>query len=662
MHTNQLAVRGNTRPRAKFLTAVWGDGYIRRFAALSLPSFLAPGNLPALAETTDLEVVIMTRRDDVDYFHSHVAFRRLRTICPVRFVEIDDLVTTGVYGVTLTLAYARAVIACGGEMLNTHFVFMNADFVLADGSLRSLSKHILAGRSIVLGPSFRATAEAIEPRLEAAADAASGVLAIRPRQLAALSLPHPHPTTVAKILNQGFCHSTHPNQFFWQVDDRTLLGRYYLIFMLCLKPERIVSSINCYCDYAFIPEMCPSGDEVAMDDSDDFFMLELQTRTQESHMLQLGRPTDEEIARSLREWTTAEHRRAARHDIVFHTGEIPAEIGAAKAEARAFVDRIDRKLGRPVPHETHRYWIGGVEAWRHLREAKGLSASPPELAAPAALVKRGLRTPHAASIKWLRAIAQVARLAIFGQWPRVTPFHPSWMDFRHLRDALATMLAAPGARVLVIRNESNGVDPLVGSGVSVQFATLPAALDGRLFGLGRGSAGFTHVLIYLLRKDCRRARRLVERCQAAMSPGGVCQVFIHHLQGEVELANFSNELVGYAEKILPSPRWAAECTFVGGALKRTNYRLLNRLYRHYARFGAWALFWILPPLALVPPLTLVANLYLRMKGPSRRFVPYCSSALIRFAPLPEGSSRARKGTPQREIQANTTLKDAIVNR
>ena len=171
MQTDQQAVRGITRPKAKFLTAVWGEAYIRRFAALSLPSFLAPGNLPALAQATDLEVVIMTRRDDVEYFQNHVAFRRLRTICPVRFVEIDDLITTGVYGVTLTLAYARAVIACGSEMLNTHFVFMNADFVLADGSLRALSKHILAGRSIVLGPSFRATAEAVEPRLEDAVDA-----------------------------------------------------------------------------------------------------------------------------------------------------------------------------------------------------------------------------------------------------------------------------------------------------------------------------------------------------------------------------------------------------------------------------------------------------------------------------------------------------------
>jgi len=642
MPTNQLPVPGNTPSRTKFLTVVWGEAYIRRFVTLSLPSFLAPGNLPALAQNTDLEVVIMTRRDDVEHFENHVAFRRLRTICPVRFVGIDDLITTSVYGVTLTLAFARPVIACGSEMLNTHFVFMNADFVLADGSLRALCKHILAGRSIVLGPSFRATAEAVGPRLQAAVDASSGVLAIPPRQLAALSLPHPHPTTVAKIVNQGFCHSTHPNQFFWQVDDRTLLGRYYLILMLCLKPERIVESINCFCDYAFIPQMCPSGDEVAMDDSDDFFMLELQSRNQEIHLLRLGRQTDEEIVRSLREWTTAEHRRAARYDIVFHVGDIPPEIEATKAEARAFVDRIGRKLGRAVPHEQHHYWIRGVAAWRHLRKVQGLSASPPELTPPTAhrqFARRLLRAPLNALVNWSWAFAYAARRAIFGQWPRLTPFHPSWMDSRHLRDVLAAILGVPGARVLVVRSEPELVDPLIGSEGSVQFANLQTVLDSGLSMLGQGSEGFTHALVYLLRKDCRHTRRLIEQCEAAMTPGGIFQVFIHHLRGAAEEHSFSHELVAYVEEILPSPCWTAECSFVGGSLKRGNQRFMNRLYGYHARFGTWALFWTLPLLAVVLPVTLIGNLYLRMKGPSRHFVPYCSSASIRFAPLRGDTTR-----------------------
>jgi hypothetical protein len=75
--------------------------------------------------------------------------------------------------------------------------------------------------------------------------------------------------------------------------------------MLCLKPERIIERIDSYCDYGFIPEMCPSGNTAVMADSDEFFMLELQQREQEMGLLHLGRASDVEIAHSLDEWTTA---------------------------------------------------------------------------------------------------------------------------------------------------------------------------------------------------------------------------------------------------------------------------------------------------------------------------------------------------------------------
>ena len=359
---------------------MWGERYIDRFCSLSLPSFISPGNLPSLADGADLEVVILTREADRSYFEMNLAFRQLRGICSVRFVAIDDLITNGVYGVTLTLAYARPIIACGEDMLNTHFVFMNADFVLADGSLRSLLRHIQDGRSIVLGPSYRAIAEMVEPTLEALVDDESAILNIAPRDLVRMSLPHPHRTTIAKSANQQVFSSTHPNQLFWQVDQNTVLGRYYLIFMLCLKPERVITNINCFCDYSFIPELCPSGDEVAMGDSDEFFMLELQNRTQETYLLRQGTLPYGKIAASLQQWTTAEHRRAASHDIVFHSEELPEQLAAARREADSMVASIGKLLGQPKSHVNHHYWVMGLETWKKLRREQGLTFHAPELA------------------------------------------------------------------------------------------------------------------------------------------------------------------------------------------------------------------------------------------------------------------------------------------
>lgn len=646
--------RSGTKPRARFVTVVWGQPYIDRFATLSLPSFLAAGNLPALAEATDLEIVICTRRSDGAIFEAHPAVQRLRRLCAVRFVDIDDLVTTGVYGVTLTLAYARAVIGCGQDMLRTHFVFMNADFVLADGSLRSLGRHILAGRAIVLGPSFRAVAEELESGLRAAVSS-DGVLAVAPRELVALSLPYPHPTTLAKLRNQEFVHSTHPNQFFWQVDEHTLLGRYYLIFMLCLKPERVIESINGYCDYAFIPELCPSGDEVAMSDSDEFFMLELQSRNQELGMLRLGCQRQEQIAKALAEWTTAEHRRAATHDILVHAGEIPPSVASARAEARAFVDEMAARLHTPVPHDRHHYWIRGVEAWSLLRQVNGLRASPPELAAyPSQKRNRGRALGASGGHVYASAIrhfhlgsywqfAYGVALRLFGHWPRVTPLHPSSADRRHLQRALAQALDKSRESVLLIRADPMGIDPLVKSGIAVEYFGLETLLKGELAARLAGKERPSQAFIYLERKDCRHTRRAVELCRAAMIPGATCHVFIYFGRTGGDLTNFSNEVVEYIEDILGASPGVVTCSFVGGTLKHVAHRCLSLTYRAASK-GWKGVLVALPLLAIAMPLMLIANPYLRLTSPRRDFVSFCTSVWLRFDPQESAS-------PSRELSA-----------
>jgi hypothetical protein len=617
--------------KAKFLTAVWGEDYITRFASLSLPSFLAEGNLPALAAMTDLEVVIMTRSTDVAYFDQHPSFKLLRRVCPVRFVEIDDLVTSSVYGVTLTLAYARAVIACGREMLDTHFVFMNADFVLSDGSLRAMGRHIEAGRSIVLAPSFRAIAEAVEPGLEASIDASSGVLSIPSRQLAAMSMPHPHATTVAKTRTQTFCHTTHPNQFFWQVDENTLLGRYFLIFMLCLKPERVIESINSYCDYALVPELCPSGDEVVMGDSDELFMLELQRADQEQFMVRIGAANDGQVVRDLSTWTTAEHRRAASHDVVFHMQDLPPGLPAARAEAGAFIDALRRRLGPPIPHEVHPYWISGVEAWRFHRRSAGVDSVPPELSVAEPMRTRlPLRTRLAASGRqqfW--SIAFNLRSLVYGDAPPVSLFNPLWGDYHHAARAFARVARAGTGPVLAVAEFPATVQRLLGTRVEARCLSLVELLSDKMPGPcaeGPGSAA----VVYLLRKDVRKIRSIVERLRPMLARGAAISVFVHHLGGEAEAGNFSDELALYTADVIGGYPGTPKCTFVGGEPKRFLHRILRRARHDYRRFGPFAMAWVLPLLAFDALSSVLLNAGLRAHGPASGYIRHCSSVAICF--------------------------------
>lgn len=601
------------QPKVKFLTVVWGERYIERFCSLSVPSFIAPGNLPSLVVGTELEVVIMTREADRRYFERNLSFLRLCDICRVRFLPIDDLITTGVHGVTLTLAYARPIIASGDDMLNTHFVFMNADFVLADGSLRSLGRHIKDGRSIVLGPSYRAIAEEVETALDTLVDRDSGVLEVAPRELVRLSLPHPHRTTVAKTMNQQVFCSTHPNQLFWQVDRNTLLGRYFLIFMLCIKPERVISNVNCYCDYSFIPELCPSGDEVAMGDSDQFFMLEMQNRTQETFMLRQGMLPYRKIAASLQEWATAEHRRVADYDIIFHSDEIPARLADAKREADLAVGSIRKFLGKPKSHVNHHYWVMGVEAWKAYRQQQGLSYEPPELAP----YRLGLREHYLLGKDRLsrylrrsaRAIAILPSMRKLGRTlrrierlvmnePGRSSTASTYWQMTQLLTKLMLELLRKDAPMLLIGHPSDrsAIVELPMGVLTTQESGLSALLlDGQRY---------NQVVFFPQTLRPEYLETYLGLLLASLNPGGTLHI-VTYISARREDYLKAVDLVFQVGEVVGNRMKSLSVRTIGGRLLTVGDRLKNYPYRHLLKYGRRHRLLMAPLLA---PVTMVGML------------------------------------------------------
>jgi hypothetical protein len=608
------------KPKVKFLTVVWGEAYIRRFCALSLPSFVSPGNLPALARDTSLEVVIMTRRNDRKRFEGRRVFERLKAICDVRFVDIDDLITTAVYGVTLTLAYARPIIACGEEMLDTHFVFMNADFVIADGSLRALAKHIHDGRAIVLGPSYRAIADEVEPVLERMIDRETGILEVAPRKMVELSLPFPHRTTTAKLFNQDVFCSTHPNQLFWRVDEHTLLGRYFLVFMLCLKPERVMSAVNCYCDYSFIPELCPSGDEIAMADSDDFFMLELQGRAQETFMLRPGQMTEKAIAASLQEWSTAAHRRAADFDIVFHSRDIPPGIVQVKAVAQRTIDGIRSRLGRPKSHVNHRYWVLGVEAWKRYRKGLGRSQAVPELAPYSlGLVPRLLLVRH----KLVRTLGKL--LAIGSEME--SRLNPRWAALRMFRSALGARGSIPDEHSTLVAGNVRGLRPL-----------LPPSFDGLLISEwdlfvrhSRGDRQFARIVLHADSFQEGEFGSLMTRCLELLSPSGSIDFLIG--PGESPWLFHTARALSFSLAELAGSRLrnlsVTSTGSLGTDLSSRLYSAAERAFSRARRLG------VIPATAIALPISLAAKLTALVAnaigaGPRDKLARRCNGVIVRM--------------------------------
>lgn len=650
------------RLKVRFLTVIWGARYIDEFARVSLPSYLAPGNLPALAEGADLEVVVMTSHDSVAEFEGKPAFEMLRRLCPVRFLFIDDLITTGCYGVTLTLAYARGIADAGAAQTDTTFVFMNSDFVLADGALATLLARLREGARCVMAPSLRARAEAALPRLMAAVDEQHGTLAMPAREMVRLAFDALHPTVIAKTVSQRFITCTTHNQIYWQVDANTLIGRYHLIFMLAIRPEVPIGRVNSYCDYGLVPELVPSGQFTILDDSDDFFMLELQPAAQEKGFLYCGVKAPASIARELSVWTTREHRRFAVVDVLFRTAERPAGLDAARGELAAFMAEMQARMSRrPMDHVDHFYWTLGVEAWRSLKEVgSDEPVWPPELeakAAPAPPRGRGLlargRGLGRAGLAWLRAergqplyriaasmltgygvmLARVRRA--MGTMPQVRVWHHLWPDAQLVLDWVEAARRR-GTRHLLVATADSTLPAFLGRRGGFEVRTgLDAFLDeaeaghgGPISGVGEGYDG---ALVHLHRADVTGMARLIEATQPLLRPGGTIAVFVDHPNAEMDPNNFSGELAQYIEDLLPAD-WigsSVSARFAGGRIKRRLRRLERRILNHLMPTSWTRLPLVVGAMAawpLVAALTAANNL--RMGRANEICPTFCTSALI----------------------------------
>ena len=124
------------------LTPVWGERYISAFAEVGFPSLLSANNLGKICKRHNVELVFLTSTAGQELFENLDLIQRAKSICSIRYVIIDDLISSANYGVTLTLAFARGIMSYGERQTSTAFIFFNSDFVLSDGSLSTVVRRI----------------------------------------------------------------------------------------------------------------------------------------------------------------------------------------------------------------------------------------------------------------------------------------------------------------------------------------------------------------------------------------------------------------------------------------------------------------------------------------------------------------------------------------
>jgi len=649
----------------KLLLPVWGYSHLRDFFELSLPTLLSPGNVPAVVQELPTEFVILTSADDEALIRDFPAFRQLAAICPCRLRPIDHLITDGNYSTTITLAYTEAVREVGDAMVDTCFFFLVSDYIMADGSLANVLRRMKQGADGVVTGNFQVAREDALPWLRQRLAAAGVPARLRARELMRWALGYLHPATLANTVNNPFSHNAHTNRLFWRVDANTIIGRFYLMHMLCVRPEITDFVIGSSCDYSFIPEMCPSGNVEAITDSDEYLVVELQPTRHEEAFLRPGPLEPRALARSLNEWTTAAHRQNVRHTLVFHADELPAQLGDSIREADAFVNGVSRLLRpRPVAHRGHPYWRGAMAAFY---DATGRRLDQHEWR-----YALGLPATENRILTWL---LWRAKYALLGRPPWVPPWHPNWPDLNAVLNELAPFLTDPAKRLLMLSNEPTAFTvSLSDSGERAhrmrctQFLKTPSARFKPLNGK------FDYCLLELHESEIAEAIALVDRVAPLMKDGGRILIFVLNRRAHDQDSEFAQSMV----------RWGARM-FRAGASPTEYYFLTANFARRQARTGFSALRrlllgapWIGVPLSVlaggfVIGISLVGNLFAWQTRTRRSLYGRKSSFLLRLTAEPPISSEvhsdsavgaappAKHKTEMREPQYNDLLevRDAI---
>jgi hypothetical protein len=399
-------------------------------------------------------------------------------------------------------------------MLDTCFFFLVSDYIMADGSLASALEQMMDGRSGVLVGNFQVVLEDALPWLQEQLNRSPNVLAIPPRELLHWAFNHLHPATLANTVNVPLSHNTHTNRLFWRVDGNTLLARFYLMHMLCIRPETTEFAIGASCDYSFIPEFCPSDNVGVITDSDDYLVIEMQPIQHEARFLQPGPLRPKALARTLSSWTTARHRKNSQYSVIFHANEIPPVCASVRAEADQFVTQVSAVMKRrPKPHRDHPYWRGAIAAHH---EATGRKLALDEW-------RRVLGLPDPEGDQgWASDwVVEQIRFALFGRPPTVRLWHHRWPDYHFTVKWLDRFLNDQRRRLLLASEQPTVFTASLADSGERTVRIIPSLFMEGPTEIWEPMAGaFDFCLAQLSEGELARAGDLVDRIAPMMKDGG----------------------------------------------------------------------------------------------------------------------------------------------
>jgi hypothetical protein len=290
--------------RYHFAIPCWGDFYIDYFLELSLPSMLAPGNLPAFASPENCRLQIYTRPGDRATFEAspivaeaaRYAAIDLRML-PDQFAQEVSREQIGLKLDMMSLVHQAGIKSAQG-LPDTAISLVNADLIYADGALGHAAQLMRDGAGAVLAAIPRMSLESGRPLVEAFRNDGERSLVIPPRDLVGCMRPGMLPEW--RTREWGHRNFTKwPNQFFWPAGERSFVMRALHTHPVFVRPDRKIERLTMTVDRDYVFTVIDDHARIHLvSHSDDICMVDLSPDDYLKHALGTG-PQD---AQSVAQW------------------------------------------------------------------------------------------------------------------------------------------------------------------------------------------------------------------------------------------------------------------------------------------------------------------------------------------------------------------------
>jgi len=210
-----------------FVLAVWGDSYIDTLLDIALPSFLAPGNLPACARDHHVEFHIYTTPQDEARIAAHPAWLELATHCRCLIHPVlteEQFKRQNRYAV---MSYCHQIAIRTARRAGAVLSLLGPDCIIADGGLGFGVRLIDRGFKAVMVTGPRGEMEPIAPvvttqwRLSG-----SAAISIPNRELMQLLIDHPHPIS-QRLFWDAEQFTAIPSAIYFHVGPGGILAKHF---------------------------------------------------------------------------------------------------------------------------------------------------------------------------------------------------------------------------------------------------------------------------------------------------------------------------------------------------------------------------------------------------------------------------------------------------